>query len=254
MRIIGVMTEDFQFFYRLVRRLKERDEPFVSLGFGDPLPYNVRVIITTPCEKVRAPSTLVAASDDPDTAINQAKALMKGRHFHTLVVGIDPGRTTGIAVVGNGKVLLTDTVDWPEGAVTAVERLTSGLDYDEMLVRIGHGDRTIRNRIIHALWGLADRVEIVDETNTTRRTLVPDIDAAILISRTMGEELETAPEVDPTPGEVREIQRQSRLASEGQFTIPTELARRVATGEMNMDDALAWHASRKDRGSKDRVA
>ncbi len=48
MRIIGVMTEDFQFYYRLVRRLKERDEPFVSLGFEDALPYNIGAIITTP--------------------------------------------------------------------------------------------------------------------------------------------------------------------------------------------------------------
>jgi len=250
MRVIAVMTEDFQFFYRLVRRLKERDEPFVSLGFEDALPCNIGAIITTPNEVARAPPVLVVASEDPEAAINQAKAMMQGRSFKVLVVGIDPGRTTGIAVVGNGKVLLTDTVGWPEKAVAAVERMIAGLEYEELLVRIGHGDRTVRNRIIRSLWGLADRVEIVDETNTTRRTLVPDIDAAILISRTMGEELDSVPAIDPTPGEVREVKRQSRLASDGSFTINTELARRVAKGELTMDEALAWQASRKDRRNK----
>ena len=74
-----------------------------SLGFEDALPYNIGAIITTPDEVARAPPILVVASEDPEAAINQAKVMMQGRSFKVLVVGIDPGRTTGIAVVVAGQ-------------------------------------------------------------------------------------------------------------------------------------------------------
>jgi hypothetical protein len=232
------MTEDFQFFYRLVRRLKERGEAFVSLGFDDQVPWNVTVIITTLPERKKVPFSLVAAHDDPDCAINIAKAMRKGGSFHTLTVGIDPGRNTGIAIFGDGKLLLTEELACPEDTGRTIERMTEGIRYDELLVRVGHGDRTVRNRIIRSIWPIADRVEIVDETNTTRNTERPDVDAAILISKGMGEELERPPAVEPTPGEIREVQRQSRLDSEGRVTISMELAGYVAAGRMRMAEAL----------------
>ncbi|OPY34856.1 MAG: hypothetical protein A4E32_00009 [Methanomassiliicoccales archaeon PtaU1.Bin124] len=232
------MTEDFHFFYRLVRRLKERGEPFVSLTFHDPVPWNVTVVITTLAEKERVPFSLVAAHEDPDMAINMAKAMRKGGSFGQLIVGIDPGRTIGVAIFGDGRLLLTEELGCPEETARTISRLTEGIVYDELLIRIGHGDRTVRNRIIKNIWPLADRVEIVDETNTTRNTERPDIDAAILISKLEGEQIDKAPEIRPTPGEVREVQRQSRLCSEGRVTISKELASSVARGRLRMDEAL----------------
>jgi hypothetical protein len=238
MRIIGVMTGDFQFFYRLVRRLKERGESFTSLDFDGPVPPNVAVVITTPPERDKVPFGLVAACYDPEAAINLAKTMFKGRRFRNVVIGIDPGWTTGMAMVGDGKVLLTDEINCPEEAGSKVKAMLEGVEHDDVLVRIGHGDRTIRNRLIRSIWNLADRVEIVDETSTTRNTSRPNIDAAILISKMMGEELERPLEVAPTPGEVREVQRRSRVESEGRFTISKDLARSVAKGKMKMDEAI----------------
>jgi hypothetical protein len=225
MRIIGVMTGDFQFFYRLVRRLKERGESFTSLDFDGPVPPNVAVVITTPPERDKVPFGLVAACYDPEAAINLAKTMFKGRRFRNVVIGIDPGWTTGMAMVGDGKVLLTDEINCPEEAGSKVKAMLEGV-------------RTIRNRLIRSIWNLADRVEIVDETSTTRNTSRPNIDAAILISKMMGEELERPLEVAPTPGEVREVQRRSRVESEGRFTISKDLARSVAKGKMKMDEAI----------------
>jgi hypothetical protein len=238
MRIIGVMTEDFQFFYRVVRRLKERGEPFISLDFKGPVHANIAVVITTPPERDKVPFGMVAACYDPDLAINLAKTMFKGRRFRSVVIGIDPGWTTGIALVGDGKVLLTDEITCPEDAGPKVSMMLEGIKREEVMVRIGHGDRTIRNRLIRSIWDIADRVEVVDETNTTRNTLRPNIDAAILISRMMGEELERPLEIAPTLGEVREIQRRSRVESDGRITISRDLARSVAKGKMKMDDAI----------------
>jgi len=241
------MTEDFQFFYRLVRSLKERKEPFVSLSFEDPVPWNVSVIITTEGEKEKVPFEPIAAGDDPEQAIDLAKGILKGRRFATVIVGIDPGMTIGIVVRGDGKLIRADTFQRPESAGSVVRKMTADLESGEVLVRIGHGDRTIRNRIIRSVWGAVDRVEIVDETNTTKNTETPDIDAAILISKTQGLILDKPPEVSPTPGEVREVQRRSRIESGGSITIDANLAGRVARGEMSMEDALSAHSEEKKK-------
>ena len=45
-------------------------------------------------------------------------------------------------------------------------------------------------------------------------------------------------ELRPTEGDLKEIQRQSRIISSGGLTISTELARLVACGEITMEDAI----------------
>jgi len=47
MKIIGVMTENFALYYDLVKLLKERGKPFISLSFDDSIPANVGLIITS---------------------------------------------------------------------------------------------------------------------------------------------------------------------------------------------------------------
>jgi len=48
-----------------------------------------------------------------------------------------------------------------------------------------------------------DDIEVVDETDTTRRTEEPAADAAVFIALGSGYRLPVPPEVKPTPGEVR---------------------------------------------------
>ena len=55
---------------------------------------------------------------------------------------------------------------------------------------------------------------------------------------TKGEKVENPPVPKPTPGEVRDIQRLSRIESKGRVTISAELATAVARGEMTMGQAL----------------
>jgi hypothetical protein len=42
----------------------------------------------------------------------------------------------------------------------------------------------------------------------------------------------------PTPGELRNLQRISRLRSKGKLTISMDVARLVSHGELTMDEAL----------------
>jgi hypothetical protein len=238
MKIIGLVTEDFRFFHQMVKLLNERHEPFASFGFDDPVPEGVGAIITTGAERGRVYFGTVISDDDPEIAFKAARSVLRGKRFDRIVIGIDPGRRPGIAVVGDGRIIDTELVYCPEDVMETLVRMTWSLDFDVMVVRIGHGDPTNRNRIIHAVWPLADEVEIVDESSTTKKTVTPDIDAAIMIAFTSGERLLGEPEVCPTPGEVRDIKRLSRIESRGRVTISTELASQVARGRISLAQAV----------------
>lgn len=239
MKVIGIFTEDFRFFYEVVQRLKERGEAFVSLGKEGKVPPSVGVVITTSAEKHKVHFPKVVDHPDPQTAIDLAKCMLAGGvHYRTIIVGIDPGKSTGIAVFGEGKLLSVDTASSPERVPEAVVRLLSCLKYDRSLARIGHGDPTRRDRIIRAIWDAMDEVEMVDETGTSARSDRSDIDAAKRIAMTRGERVKTSPKVRPTPGELRDIQRLSRIESEGTVTISSDLASQVAIGEISMPQAV----------------
>jgi len=231
-----VVTEDFRFFYEAVRRLKEKGQPFISLGFSDPLPLNVELVLTTEGERKRLRGRKVIASDDPEWAVKAALVLLQGGSFNRMIVGVDPGPRPGIAILGDGKVLLADTLLSPEEVAPAIRDFLSLVNTNELLLRIGHGDPTNRDRIINTLWDVTRNIEMVDETSTTRRTGHPD--AAISIAQTRGELLPSRPRVAPTQGEIRDIQRLSRIESGGAITINSSLARQVALGALALGEAI----------------
>jgi hypothetical protein len=239
MKVIGVMTENFRFFYQLVGLMKEQKQPFVTLSFEDDVPLTVGVIITTREEKEKVRFRHLVANDSPDLALKMARCHLKGgESFNTLIVGIDPGVRPGLALIGDGRVLVAETIGSPEQAAGEIDRLIRCFDHKRMIARVGHGDRTNRNRVIRAIWNSVDDVEVVDESNTTRRTEEPDADAAVSIANSSGYRMPFPPEVAPTPGEVRDIQRISRIESNGRMTISAELAEMVARGELTLPEAI----------------
>jgi hypothetical protein len=118
--------------------------------------------------------------------------------------------------------------------------------HSTLVVRLGHGDRTNRNRIFNSLWDQGYHAEIVDERNTTTRSQTPDEDAAISIAMTSGYRPWRRQMLEPGPGEIRNIQRLSRLESHGELTVSKILASKVAVGEISLQDAIECQRSRKD--------
>ena len=98
-------------------------------------------------------------------------------------------------------------------------------------------------------------VELVDETGTTPSLGagargMGDVLAAVNIARLEGERVDSR-EVDPTAGELQRIKTESRDRSDGDRTIDAGLARRVAAGELTLDEALSEHRERNDEGEGD---
>jgi len=102
------------------------------------------------------------------------------------MIGIDPGVRPGFAAIGDGVVIARSLAESPEAVGVVVDDLLQDYPTANVVVRIGNGDRTNRNRIFNTLWDEGHRLEIVDERNTTKRSSTPDEDAAVEIAMTPG--------------------------------------------------------------------
>lgn len=250
MRLIGLMTQNPRTYFEMLEALREQNLAFVALEPGETLPANIGAVITTNEERARIYFDRVVTDEEPDVAIAKAKMMMVGAdRVRNLMIGVDPGVKPGVAVLADGIVLTRYLADSPE----AVGRIIGGVAEEypeaEVVVRIGNGDRTNRNRIFNALWEHGHRLEIVDERNTTKRSHTPDQDAAVEIAMTPGYSPRKKQETDPCPGEIRNIQRISRLESSGSVTVSKDLAKKVAKGELTLSGAIDKQKNGRDKKS-----
>ena len=246
LKILGVQTGDFSAYYDLVQALRNRDIPFVPLAPGEAVPPNVGVVILTGASGVTAVEHPVTVPfTTAEETLGRALTLLHGPGpFRRCVIGVDPGERPGVAVLADGRVLRLIHAPHPEAVRDAIAGVLTAVDADAFLVRIGNGAPTHRDRILQALAGLDVPFELVDERRTTpitaRGPAERDTAAATHIALTPGAPLgllDLRP-VRPTEGELRDIQRKSRLASEGALTISRYLARNVALGRLTLDEAL----------------
>ncbi len=246
-KILGLLTADFRLYHDLVSHLKERDIPFLSLSFQQSIPSEVGVVLTGPEEAEAVEFPLKVVCEEVEDAVAQALQLMRGKaSFQEVIVGIDPGPRPGVAILGDGELVDARAAASPEAVQEVVQGARRNHASERFRVRVGHGDPTNRNRILNALSEAGLQAEIVDERGTTRhdrrRDDARNIEAAVDIARVRGTQAEAWYEIYPTRGELREIQRQSRIRSGGRLTISKELAERVARGDLTLAEAVAAQA------------
>lgn len=249
--MIVVATEDFRLYHDAVDALRERDATFTTVEPGAELPARATVLLTAPSDSVELPpdSDVTRLEVDPDavrTGVDEALALLEGDGGRT-VVGVDPGPNPGIAVLVGDTVVTAHQVPLGDAVETIREAVADATD---PLVRVGDGDRLKGARIVNELEDLP--VELVDETRTTPylgdgTRGMADVLAAVNIAGRAGERVD-AREIDPTEGELQRIKTESRERSAGDRTIDEPLARRVADGELTLDQAIAVHRDGRYQG------
>jgi hypothetical protein len=245
--VIVVATADFELYHDVVNELRDRDVAFTTIEPGDPLPDEATVLITgvsdDPDRYVDVGIEQVRAEPgDPRWAVETALSTLREDGDRT-VVGVDPGARPGIAIVQGETVVAAFHVPLADAA-EVVRREVEG--DPEAVVRIGDGARLQGARIVEALSDV--RVELVDETGTTPSLGtgargMGDVLAAVNIARREGEPIDSR-EIEPSDGEIRVIQNRSREHSAENREIDAPLARRVALGELTLDDALREHRNR----------
>jgi len=238
-------------YHSIIEEARARRLNLVVLTPSQPIPANVGAVITTESESEAIDfnrEKIIIADGRPQAVIDKATSLLSGEDFEQIIIGIDPGKYPGMAVLGDNKTISVHHVSVGE-VFPLIKRIMQDYKDKKILVRIGHGARLIRSQLINGILDLGLEVEMVDETGTTPHLgkgvhgqIISDIIAAINIAKMQGKSVGKQ-FIEPSQGEVRVIQEHSREYSNGRSTIPRMLARAVAKGELTLDEAVERHNS-----------
>jgi len=255
MKTLGVYTRDFSLYHDLLKTLKKRNISYVSLTSIANIPSRIGVILTSNNEMhdIKSQDVIAAdAYDSIDHAVDLAMQMLIGKELYSKVyIGIDPGDQPGVAVVGDDILLQKTYVETPEKVASIVKRFLREYPSIETLIRIGDGSIITRNRIINSLISLHIPIEIVNEAKTTSsqktKTIRPerDSEAAAAIAMLTGGKMQRRLPLEPTKGDVRNIQEKSRKLTDGRFSISAETAMKVLRGEISLKEAAESEKTRK---------
>jgi len=234
-RRIAVRTDDFRLSFHLMRELKRRKCNFVMLASSEKWDG---VLLTSP-EEVQdgeIPATEETLEISVERAIQASRGLDSAVQ---LVFGVDPGPRPGIAWLADGVVVGSAQLEQIDSVADHIVGLSSAVEHKRMCVKVGDGAPLIRDRIINQLILRGIETLEVNEYRTSQGSRIKThLHAATRIALMGGSRVHHIRELNPTEGDLKEIQRQSRIMSLGNLTISTELARLVACGELSMEDAI----------------
>lgn len=203
-RDIGILTTSGKAYYQLVSEVKRRGLQFISLTPKEFIPFEVKVIITTKSDssKIDFPEILIFDElQDPFQIIDDAIQLLRGKKtFHELIIGIDPGKRSGLVVLGDGIILKKMELINIEEKVKDIIQILKDTQAENKTVKIGNGVKTDQQKLFTLLNAELPPnviIESVEEEGTTKKSKKEqkehaasrDVLSAIKISMRNGQEL-----------------------------------------------------------------
>jgi hypothetical protein len=198
---VAIATVSGKAYFLIVNGLRERSMAFLSLVPGDPVPAEVKVVITTEREKrlINHERILIYDNEtEPDTVVNEALKILQGKEsYEKVVVGIDPGEMFGLAVIADGKVNETKNCFSVQEVLNKIKNIMKGVDVSSTMVsiKIGNGIPAYKDLLETLDDALPPEVilELVSEAGTNRhinenkhRRGLRDIVSAIRIAGRVG--------------------------------------------------------------------
>ena len=139
---IAVATVSGKAYYLIVNELKARGLDFLSLTPYESIPLTVQVVITTEKERglIKHPNLLIyQGGASASEVVDEAIKLVRGKTtFETVAVGVDPGKTFGIAVLSDGDILETLTCVSLEETVNTIADIFSKHQAATKVVKVGN--------------------------------------------------------------------------------------------------------------------
>jgi transcriptional accessory protein Tex/SPT6 len=173
---VAIATVQGKAYFLIVNKLREQNISFISLTPGEPVPPKVRLVITTEQEKslVKHEKILVFHSEDElDNLINELQKILLGKEaFERIVIGVDPGEATGLAVVADGKVIEEGNCYSTQEVINNITKAISNVNFFQtaVSVKIGNGV-PVYKELLEALDGALPpqvALEVVSEAGTNK--------------------------------------------------------------------------------------
>lgn len=253
---IGILIEDFRTLYHVLNELKLWGFKFKLLDVDESIPQDISIILTSlgalKSTLLNKEIQIIKVSGGINSLITSLLLhIVEKKLFDQVVIGIDPGTSTGLAVIADGCILFAEVVPEDELVQRTLELLNKFPAKCQM-VKIGDG-RVVSEQFFIKLFSQIPQhvmVQKVDESKSSFQLLSGSIvlnrdqGAAIRIARRNGIPIEFPPKINISSGMIREVQNQSRKLSGGRFTIPSSLAIRVCRGELTISEAVSYYKHR----------
>lgn len=198
---VAVATVQGKAYFLIVKALREQNIPFISVVPGGPMPYRVKLIVTTEKEKnkVNYDKVLIFQGESElENLISEIKATLLGKEaFEKIVIGIDPGEVIGVAVLADGKVIEEGNCYSSHEMVSSILKVLRTVNFSitEVVVKIGNGVPVYRELLEELDDSLPPKVvlEVVGEAGTNvplkehrRSRKIRHISSAIRIAGRIG--------------------------------------------------------------------
>lgn len=170
MNRICVATSKARAYYALVSRLRRAGLPFSSI-LPDSDSSECDLVLTTRDEAGQfGGSTLVLEDLDENPGVFKGQIVSKlNGADDVILVGVDPGKRTGLAVFYGQTRLAFNTFDSAGAVCSRVGIFAKRVPSARMLVRVGNGNRPMTMRLVDGLRKEVPSatVEVVDESGTS---------------------------------------------------------------------------------------
>jgi hypothetical protein len=271
--LISLATMNFKLCHLLREKLSRGGFRVEQILFGEKPSKGSIIVVTTEADiqqQTHNYKNLVILSTNEvlnvDRAYSKIVLSVEGKKiWESLIIGIDPGLTIGIAIITDGCLRTAfETRDRKE-AIDFILHSIENNPAKMAIIRVGSTGGYRRVLILNELLNVKPKnvtLETVDELQTTpfssqdakdgilegakngvKINAGKDATAAMEIAFRLGESVKHPETWKTSEGELKEIQILSRQYSRGKVTISLDLAKKVASGLLTLEEAIAIQKS-----------
>ena len=246
----AVATENPKILYRIVQLLKELEIKFVICSPIDHRCEHAHVVITGPNDSSKEHEGRIEVAEDFDTDFARIEIMSKLHDLRTpfkAVVGIDPGMTSGVALVIDGIPVYSNSPTSPMIVAILTQTLLAHANTlfpdCQKLVRIGTGSKLYATLLLRAITN-TDKKLSIELVNEQRTTIIggarSDESAAILIAGRTGRSISPSDfSIEPKEGHIRSLKRYVTRLTRGKRSITSNEARALLSGDSTIEDVIA---------------
>lgn len=150
-RNVAMVTSDFRAYHRVVPFLESHGIKVLAIAPDDPVPASVQVLIGGPEGDVRS----LPAEPDLERLLLAILARLDPRPrpvgYDVVVIGVDPGKSIGLAILADGQALLVATDQNVDHAVTRVAKWVDAVPAKQLRIHVGSGAPAVGRHLVQAL-------------------------------------------------------------------------------------------------------